>query len=188
MQQYGRHQDEKLHGPGIFLAVDQPACSLFCADGLVQVQGFGLRLFGLDEFRALGLRLGSYKLYGIRLHGVGSRIPGLHTFPYARSPTKSLSPFYIYVYTHTKGYMYVYIYILYSEFILICGLHIYSFHEGIRRKVFFLTLAVPRGLCYRWLSRFSCKHCKLQHLLLLCIKLLGNSNLQGPVLPQAIGG
>ena len=111
LQQYGRHQDEKLHGPGIFLAVDQPACSLFCADGLVQVQGFGLRLFGLDEFRAWGLRLGSYKLYGIRLHGVGSRIPGLHTFPYARSPTKSLSPFYIYVYTHTKGYMYIYIYI-----------------------------------------------------------------------------
>ena len=89
---------------------------------------------------------------------------------------------YIYIYIH------IYIYILYSEFILICGLHIYSFHEGIRRKVFFLTLAVPRGLCYRWLSRFSCKHCKLQHLLLLCIKLLGNSNLQGPVLPQAIGG
>ena len=35
-------------------------------------------------------------------------------------------------------------------------------------------------------SLFGCKYCKLQHLLLFCIKLWGNYKLRGPVMPQAI--
>ena len=45
-----------------------------------------------------------------------------------------------------------------------------------RRGFLSLKLAVPDLICQRWLVFFGCKDCNLQHVLLFCIKLLGNCN------------
>ena len=34
---------------------------------------------------------------------------------------------------------------------------------------------------------FGCEYCLLQHLLLFCPMLLGNYNVQGPILPKLLG-